>query len=87
MTAAVVNNQDKREQRVKNVFRVILQHKASSRFWRGAQHFARGGLELEGKALKDWVWGMMWMMCSLKYWRGDEARRCKKVLKEYGGVR
>ncbi len=85
MTTAVVNNVDKKEQRVKNVFRVILTQKATPGFMEYAQAYAQAGLELEGEALKVQV---MYVMCNLQYWRGDEARRCKKVLKEFiGGKR
>ena len=83
---AAVNTQDKREQKVKNVFRVIMEQDASKGYMAYAQTYAQGGLNLDvkGETLKVQV---LYVLNNLQYWRGDEARRCKKVLKEFGGVR
>ncbi len=81
---AVVNNVDRKEERVKNIFRTILTQKATPGFMEWAQAYAKDGIEMEGEYFKTQV---LYVLCNLQYWRGDEARRCKKVLKEFGGVK
>ena len=83
---AVINNVDKGEQRVRNAFRTIMLQDSSKGNMGYAQAYAHFGLEarMTGEELRVQV---VYALCNLQYWRGDEARKCKKVLKEYGGVR
>ena len=82
MTSGVVNSEDRVEQRVKNMFRGILQQKVKSGWMEVAQAYAQEGLCLEGGELKRQVERVMY---SLQTWRGRDAKRVKKVLRRYGG--
>ncbi|KKN52554.1 hypothetical protein LCGC14_0611060 [marine sediment metagenome] len=81
---AVVNNVDKKEQRVKNVLKVIMKQNDNKTDMWWAQHFAHTAIRMSGD---DLLMQIPYVLMNLRYWRGEEAQRCKKVLKEYGGVR
>lgn len=79
---AVVNSQDRKEQRVRNAMRMILLQKKDAYKWmEEAQEWAEKGLRWKDKELlKIAVEGVLYY---LKRWNGDVAGRPKKVLKDY----
>ena len=83
---AVVNNVDKKEQKVKNAFKLIVRQGFRRGYMDEARLYAKAGydLDLTGESLKVQA---LYVLNNLQHWRGDEARRCKKVLKEFGGGR
>ena len=67
-----------KEQTTDDLFKIILRQESKG-MMSYAQEYAKAGIGMQGKMLKVQI---LYVLCNLNGWRGEEAREVKKALKK-----